>query len=70
MPTPPDAAGAAAAADNLALPGGGSIAYRRTAGRSPGILFLGGFKSDMTGAKALRLEAFARARGQAFLRFD
>jgi pimeloyl-ACP methyl ester carboxylesterase len=36
----------------------------------PGIVFLGGFVSDMTGSKALALEAHARARGQAFLRFD
>ncbi|HKY95063.1 MAG TPA: alpha/beta hydrolase [Kiloniellales bacterium] len=54
----------------LSLPGGAHLAYCRTAGRSPGIVFLGGFNSDMTGTKALRLEAFAKARGQAFLRFD
>ncbi len=36
----------------------------------PGIVFLGGFMSDMTGSKALALEAFAAARGQAFIRFD
>lgn len=33
-------------------------------------MFLGGFKSDMSGAKALALEEHCRARGQAFLRFD
>ncbi len=58
------------APDTLALPGGVTIAYRRTPGRAPGIVFLGGFGSDMTGSKATRLEAWARARGQAFLRFD
>lgn len=47
-----------------------SIAYHRLAGKSPGVVFLGGFMSDMTGSKALALEAFCRARGQAFLRFD
>jgi pimeloyl-ACP methyl ester carboxylesterase len=36
----------------------------------PGLVFLGGFVSDMTGTKALALEAFAQGRGQAFLRFD
>ena len=36
----------------------------------PGLVFLGGFVSDMTGSKALALKAFARRRGQAFLRFD
>ncbi len=36
----------------------------------PGIVFLGGFQSDMTGTKARFLEEFARARGLAFVRFD
>jgi len=49
---------------------GATIAYRRLAGRTPGIVFLGGFMSDMTGTKARALEAFAAARGQAYLRFD
>ena len=34
------------------------------------MVFLGGFRSDMTGTKASFLEAWAKARGQAFLRFD
>lgn len=46
------------------------VAYVRHPGRSPEVLFLGGFASDMTGTKALRLEAHCRARGQAFTRFD
>jgi pimeloyl-ACP methyl ester carboxylesterase len=49
---------------------GATIAYHRLAGKSPGIVFLGGFMSDMTGTKATALETFCRARGQAFLRFD
>ena len=49
---------------------GRTIAYHRLRGKSPGVIFLTGFKSDMTGGKALALEAFCRARGQAFLRFD
>ena len=49
---------------------GARIAYHRTPGQSPGIVFLTGYKSDMTGQKAVRLEEFAHARGQAFLRFD
>lgn len=49
---------------------GRTIAYHRMAGKSPGMVFLTGFKSDMTGGKALALEDFCRARGQAFLRFD
>jgi pimeloyl-ACP methyl ester carboxylesterase len=47
-----------------------SIAYHRTPGKSPGVVFMGGFMSDMTGSKALALEASCRQRGQAFLRFD
>lgn len=34
------------------------------------MVFLGGFRSDMGGTKALHLEAWAVARGQAFLRLD
>jgi len=49
---------------------GATIAYRRRAGRMPGVVFLGGFNSDMTGTKASALDAFCGARGQAFLRFD
>jgi len=36
----------------------------------PGLIFLGGFMSDMTGTKALWIEDWARARGRAFVRFD
>ena len=56
--------------DTLDLPDGRRIAYRRSEGRGPGVVFLGGFRSDMTGTKAHFLEAWARARGQAYLRFD
>ena len=49
---------------------GATIAYHRHHGRAPGVVFLGGFMSDMTGTKATALESFCRARGQAFLRFD
>lgn len=49
---------------------GRRIAYHATTGRGPTVVFCGGLKSDMEGTKALHLEAWARARGQAFLRFD
>ncbi|MBM3571386.1 MAG: alpha/beta hydrolase, partial [Alphaproteobacteria bacterium] len=49
---------------------GATIAYRKLAGARPGVMFLGGFKSDMTGTKALALEEFCRRRGRAYLRFD
>lgn len=41
------------------------------AGRdAPGLVWLGGFASDMKGAKASFLDQWARERGRAFLRFD
>src|SRR5438876_9318291 len=54
----------------LARQDGATIAYHRLAGAAPGIVFLGGFRSDMTGTKALFLEEHCRRRGQAYLRFD
>lgn len=51
-------------------PGGRRIAWNGVPGRGPGVVFLGGFRSDMQGTKALWLEDWARARGRAFLRFD
>jgi pimeloyl-ACP methyl ester carboxylesterase len=54
----------------LARPDGETIAYRLLPGRAPGLVFLHGFRSDMTGQKALAVEQFARARGQACLLFD
>ena len=38
--------------------------------QAPGVVFLGGFMSDMTGQKATVLEAWARGTGRAFLRLD
>ncbi|MEN0074815.1 MAG: alpha/beta hydrolase [Paracraurococcus sp.] len=49
---------------------GTALAWRRRRGRGPGVVFLGGFNSDMTGSKAEDLSAFCAGRGQAFLRFD
>ena len=71
-PTPQGQAPAhpAQAPRRLSRPGGVSIAYHKSAGRQPGLMFLGGFMSDMTGTKATALEAYARARGRAFVRFD
>ncbi len=54
----------------LTTPQGRHIAYVRTPGKEPGLVFLGGFRSDMTGGKALYLQAWAEAEGRAFLRFD
>ncbi|MGM0586676.1 MAG: alpha/beta hydrolase, partial [Pseudomonadota bacterium] len=54
---------------------GRRIAYHRTYAADesdgrPGVVFLGGFRSDMTGTKATALEGLCRSRGLAFLRFD
>lgn len=46
------------------------LAYHKTEGQGPCVVFLGGLKSDMEGTKAIYLEDWAKARGQAFLRFD
>lgn len=55
---------------SLRAPDGERIAYVRAAGAAPGVVFLGGFMSDMTGTKATALEAWALERGHAFVRFD
>jgi hypothetical protein len=49
---------------------GETIAYLRRGGKSPGVVWLGGFHSDMNGTKAQALDAWAAARGRAYLRFD
>ncbi|HYZ32448.1 MAG TPA: alpha/beta hydrolase [Crenalkalicoccus sp.] len=49
---------------------GVELAWRRRPGRAPGVAFLGGFNSDMTGTKAAWLDGLCAARGQAFLRLD
>jgi pimeloyl-ACP methyl ester carboxylesterase len=49
---------------------GRKIAYHQTDGQGPMVVFLGGFKSDMDGTKALYLEDWARNAGRGFLRFD
>ena len=49
---------------------GATIAYHRRRGHAPGVVFLGGFMSDMNGTKALALDRFCESRGQAFVRFD
>jgi len=50
--------------------GGAAIAYDRVNGSTPGIMFLGGFMSNMQGQKATALEKYCRTNGHAFVRFD
>ena len=47
-----------------------AIAYRRVAGGTPGIVFLAGLRSDMTGTKATYLDGYCRRRGLSYVRFD
>ena len=51
---------------------GTAIAYHSLQGKAdaPGVVFMSGFMSDMTGTKALAVEAWCQQRGQSFLRFD
>lgn len=56
--------------DYLIRDGQPSLAYNYRPGQGPTIVFLPGYMSDMNGGKALALEAWAVARGQAMLRFD
>jgi len=58
------------APDFLLRDDGARIAYRATAGRGVGVVFLPGFRSDMEGTKALALEAHCVAQGRPFVRFD
>ncbi len=49
---------------------GHQIAYARHDGAGPGVVFLGGFRSDMTGTKATHLHQWAQGAGRQFVRFD
>lgn len=64
-----------AAAEERRIWVGGGAARREIAvfsrpGASPGIFWLGGFRSDMTGSKAETLDAYGERRGFAVTRFD
>ncbi len=58
------------APETLTTTQGRQIAYHKTEGDGPCVVFLGGFKSDMAGTKAVWLEDWCRDRGRAYLRFD
>ncbi|MBK1663132.1 alpha/beta hydrolase [Rhodospirillum rubrum] len=49
---------------------GVTIAYHRTPGKTPGVVFIHGFMSNMDGGKALFVENWCRDHGRAFVRFD
>lgn len=58
----------------LARSDGATIAYNKLdgngRGRAPGVVFVHGLVSDMTGGKAMALERHCRESGRAFVRFD
>jgi len=54
----------------LSKPDNRRIAYHHTPGNHPGVIFLGGFMSDMTGTKAIALESWCLQHGISFTRFD
>lgn len=56
--------------DYLSITDSIALAYHKTPGKSPGVVFCGGFMSDMSGTKALAVEAFCQQHGHSFVRFD
>jgi len=51
-------------------PRGTRLAFEHIPGSSPTVVFLGGYRSEMSGTKGNHLAAHCRARGRAFLRLD
>jgi pimeloyl-ACP methyl ester carboxylesterase len=56
--------------DHLTRPDGEILAFKRLAGSGPTVLWIGGFRSDMEGTKALALDAAAQLRGWSYVRYD
>ncbi len=49
---------------------GNALAYHHLPGKGPTIVFLPGYASDMSGSKAVAIDAWARKADQSYLRFD
>ena len=56
--------------EHLQRPDGETLALKRVEGAGPTVVWIGGFRSDMEGTKALALDAAARERGWSFVRYD
>lgn len=56
--------------ERFVSPEGRELAYEHIPGAGPGVVFLGGFKSDMEGTKAIYLRDQCADVGRAFTRFD
>jgi pimeloyl-ACP methyl ester carboxylesterase len=55
---------------HLSRPDGETLAFKRVEGGGPTVIWVGGFRSDMEGTKALALDAAARERGWSYVRYD
>lgn len=55
---------------HLIRPDGETLAFKRVAGDGPTVVWIGGFRSDMEGTKALALDAAARQDGWNYVRYD
>ncbi|XP_004391668.1 PREDICTED: mycophenolic acid acyl-glucuronide esterase, mitochondrial [Odobenus rosmarus divergens] len=47
-----------------------NLAYKKLKGKSPGVIFIPGYISNMNGTKALAIEEFCKSLGHAYIRFD
>uniref|UniRef100_A0A673V1S1 Abhydrolase domain containing 10 n=1 Tax=Suricata suricatta TaxID=37032 RepID=A0A673V1S1_SURSU len=47
-----------------------NLAYKKLKGKSPGLIFIPGYLSDMNGTKASAIEEFCKSLGHACIRFD
>ncbi len=56
--------------ERLARPDGETLALKQVRGTGPTVVWIGGFRSDMEGTKALALDAAARERGWNYVRYD
>ena len=54
----------------LDTPQGRRLAYHRTQGALPGVVYIHGLNSDMNGEKVTSLDSYCRSRGRAFVRFE
>jgi len=56
--------------ERLDRPDGEFLALKRVRGSGPTVVWIGGFRSDMEGTKALTLDAAARELGWNYVRYD
>jgi len=56
--------------ERLTRPDGETLAFKRVEGSGPTVVWIGGFRSDMEGTKALALDSAARERGWCYVRYD